>query len=268
MSHRFARGRMLVTGLFLIWSWGCAAEAGADLQVHISRASLAEGETTSLEVVVKGPFTGVRDPEFDVPAGLEVLGSNRSQSLSSINGQSSIEIVYQYEIGANRPGSYELGPFRVRAGSQLLESPAVSLLVAAARPRVGSGGDGPGSLAVEVSPAQPYVGQPVVMRVRLVQRASLAEDPSYAPPSTAKFWAERASQPESYYADDRGRRVLVTETRTRLYPLAAGDAMIGEATATLVMAVPESALDPLQWLGGRVPRRESQVRSNPLRVRV
>src|SRR2546426_5387078 len=185
MSHRAVPGRLLTAGLLVVSCWAPAAHAAAEVQARIARQSVSVGETAALEVVVKGAFTGVRDPEFDVPAGLEVLGSSRSQSLSSINGQSTIEVVYQYEIGANKPGSYTLGPIQVRAGGQLLECAPVSLSVAAARARVGSGGEGPASLTVDVTPAQPYVGQPVIMRVRLVQRSSLAEDPSYSPPSTA-----------------------------------------------------------------------------------
>ena len=60
---------------------------------------------------------------------------------------------------------------------------------------------------------------------------------------------------------------LVTEARSRLYPLASGEATIGEAIATLALAG-GSGVDPLAWLRGRSPRREVVVRSAPLRVRV
>jgi hypothetical protein len=129
-------------------------------------------------------------------------------------------------------------------------------------------GRGPASLAVEVEPRRPFVGQPVLLRVRLIQRAQLAEDPRYAPPSTAGFWSEEASRPESFYADERNRRVLVTETRTRMYPIDAGRTEIGEAVASLALALQGGSTDPLQWLRGRVPRRDLVVRSEPLRVDV
>jgi hypothetical protein len=133
--------------------------------------------------------------------------------------------------------------------------------------RVPSSGRGPASLLVEVTPRDPYVGQPVILRVRLVQRMSLAEDPRYTPPATPGFWAERFTQPESYYADEAMSRVLVTETRARLYPLAAGEAKIGEASAQLALAQADR-FDPLAWLNGIPPRREIEVRSSPLTVRV
>lgn len=95
---------------------------------------------------------------------------------------------------------------------------------------------GDASLLVDVEPRSPWVGEPVVLRVRLVLLRDLAEEPAYAPPVTTGFWTETASRPESYYATLAGRRVLVTETRTRLYPLAPGTARVGSATAEVVFA--------------------------------
>jgi hypothetical protein len=107
----------------------------------------------------------------------------------------------------------------------------------------------------------------VLLRVRLVLAQDLAEEPVYVPPLTTGFWAETASRPESYYATQGGRRVLVTETRARLYPLAPGLARIGSAGAGIVFEG-ASASDPLRWASGRVPRREVTLRSQPIEVSV
>ena len=96
---------------------------------------------------------------------------------------------------------------------------------AAARPREAAAEAA--SLLAEVEPREPWVGEPVWLRVRLVLARDLAEEPAYTPPVTTGFWAEAPSRPESYYATLGGRRVLVTETRTRLYPLAPGAAGVG-----------------------------------------
>ena len=57
---------------------------------------------------------------------------------------------------------------------------------------------GAASLLVEVEPREPWVGEPVVLRVRLVLAQDLAEEPAYVPPVTTGFWAEAPSRPESY----------------------------------------------------------------------
>jgi hypothetical protein len=119
------------------------------------------------------------------------------------------------------------------------------------------------SLLAEVEPREPWVGQPVVLRVRLVLLRDLAEEPEYVPPVTTGFWAELASRPESYYATVSGRRALVTETRTRLYPLAPGIARVGSATASVVFSRPDGPRGPSD-----AEARQQVLRSAPVAVTV
>jgi hypothetical protein len=242
------------------------ARAAVEVEARLARSRISVGEATSLEVVVRGASGAVADPEFTVPDGIEVLGSGRAQNFTWINGRSSVEVIYRFELAAGAAGRYALGPIVVRAGKDVFRSGVLSLEVSAAATRVGGEGSGAAALLVDVTPSEPWQGQPCQLRVRLIQRAPLAEDPQYSPPPTPGFWTDKPTPPESYYADERGRRVLVTETRTRLFPLAAGVATVGEAAATLALATGSS--DPLAWLGGRVPRREERVRSRPVAVRV
>jgi oxygen tolerance protein BatD len=259
------RGRTVtVACAWLLVSSSAAAAVG--VQARLERGAISVGEATSLEVVVRGAPSGVGQPQFDVPPGVEVLSTGRAQNFTWVNGRSGVEIVYRYEISANAAGRYALGPIVVRAGQEMFRSGVLSLDVTAAPTRVGSGGGGSGAarLLVDVLPASPWQGQPCQLRVRLIQRAALAEDPQYSPPATPGFWTDKPSAPESYYADDAGRRVLVTETRTRLYPLAPGTATVGEAVARLVLA--GDVRDPQAWSGG--PKREVEVRSPPVGVPV
>lgn len=244
------------------------ARAAVEIEARVSRSQLSVGESTTLDVVVRGAAAGLGEPEFPVPPGLEILGSSRQQSFSWVNGRTSSETVFRYDLGPQVTGTLEIGPFEVRAGGRTYRASAIQLDVTAAAARIGGGDGAPAELRVEVEPRHPFVGQPVLLRVRLVQRAPLAEDPRYAPPATPGFWSEEASRPESYYADEGGRRVLVTETRTRLYPIAVGPATIGAASAAVALAAPGATRDPLRWLRGQVPRRELTLRSEPLEVEV
>jgi oxygen tolerance protein BatD len=237
------------------------------VQARLSRSALSVGESVTLEVLVRGG--AVRgEPEFDLPPGLEMLGTSRGQNVSWVNGRMSSETVFRYEIGALASGRYQLGPVQVRVGDQAFRSGAMVLAVTAAAQRIPGGGAGPAALDVDVVPSDPYVGQQAILRVRLVQRVPFAEDPEYQPPATTGFWSDRPSAPESFYADEGGERVLVTETRTRIYPLTVGGATVGEATAAVAVAAGGDPRDPLSWLGGRFARREMRIRSRPFTVRV
>ena len=242
-----------------------ASPDNAPVQVRIERSTFAIGESTTLEVQVSGNVSGT--PEFTMPDGLEILGSGRVQNFSWVNGRSTATTQFRYEIAGNQAGHFSVGPFRARLDGQVVVAPAIEVTVVAAEARVSGGSAGPAALVADVEPPNPYVGQPVLLRVRLVQRAQLAEDPQYVPPATPGFWTETASRPESYYAAEKNARVLVTETRTRLYPLATGDQTIGEGAARLALYEPGSD-NPATWIGGQVPRREVLVKSTPVRVHV
>src|SRR5437773_587256 len=122
---------------------GPPAFGDVDVHARLDRRSLTLGETTSLEVVVSGVERGAGQPEFDVPDGLEVLGSGSRRGSSSINGRTLAGIVYRYEIAPRRAGDFTLGPILVRVGSQVYRCPALSISVAAEKTRVGERGAGP-----------------------------------------------------------------------------------------------------------------------------
>jgi hypothetical protein len=266
MRSRFGS---VVAGLIMAACLPAVAAAAVQVSAHVSRTSLTIGESVSMQVVVEGAIGSVADPEFNLPDGVEILGSAQSRNVSWVNGRMSSTVTYRYEIGANAAGTFSLGPIRVKVGGQIYQSPAITLSVSAASAQISGSGSGPVSLTVEVSPSQPYVGQPVVLRVRLIQRAQLAEDPQgYEPPPTPGFWSERSSQPESYAADEAHARVLVTETRTRLYPLAVGETTVGSAAAIVRVATPVDRMDPFAWLGGAGQRRDVELRSRPVTIRV
>ncbi|TMQ68741.1 MAG: protein BatD [Candidatus Eisenbacteria bacterium] len=153
---------------------------------------------------------------------------------------------------------------RARVGGERVP---LELDVGGAAPTITSGGGGagaPATLVVDVQPRDPSLGQEMTLVVRLVQRTNFAEDPQYTPPTTTGFWTDKPTTPQSFYAVERGERVLVTETRLRIYPLAVGEATIGEASALVVVAQ-----DGFGLSGGLFgDRREMVLRSAPVRVRV
>jgi hypothetical protein len=259
-------GAVLTLFVTALVGFAPAGRAAGEVVARLERERMTVGESVGLEVVVSGAGGGIVAPALQPPAGLEVLGVSRAENYSWINGRSSSQTIFHYEIGALRPGRYTLGPIRVQAGRQVFASGVVQLVVTSAGPGLAAA-SGAASLFVDVTPREPWVGEPVLLRVRLVLAQDLSEEPAYVPPVTTGFWAEAPSRPQSYYATQAGRRVLVTETRSRLYPLAPGLARIGSAGAGVVLA-DRGAADPLRWISGQVPRRELTLRSQPIEVRV
>jgi hypothetical protein len=248
--------------LSLVLSAGRAS--AQDVEARLDRSRIALGETTTLRVTARGGGD-VRTPVFDLPDGITQVTSGRQQSFSWVNGRASSETEFQFELMGEREGTYSIGPIAVSVGSKSFRSGQLSLTVLSSLPTTGEStgdqGGVPAWLSSDVRPANPYVGQELMLRVRLMQRVGFAEDPQYVPPPTTGFWSDRPTAPESYYAQDRGGRVLVTETHTRLYPLAVGEATIGEATALVVLEDD----NPLAFLAGG---RQRLLKSPGIPVRV
>lgn len=244
------------------------AAAATQVEARLSAGSVPAGGTVALVVTVTNPAGGTGDPAFDLPQGLTLLASDRAQSFSWVNGRSTTVVTFRYEIGADSPGDYRVGPIRVRVGSTDYLSEALPLRVSrpSALPVVGGGGSGaPARLVVEANPQRPYVGQLVQLSMRLLQTSDLADSRDFTAPGTAGFWSESWGEPVEYRAQSGGRTLAVTERRARIYPLAPGTATIGSASL-LVVALP-GLRDPFSG-GGRGVARPVEIRSESVRVAV
>ena len=129
---RIARGLAAVT--LLAAAFACPADAAMSVDARLSLGTVESGGVVSLIVTVSDPRGNVGDPQFPVPAGLEQLGSARSQQFSWVNGRSTNQVTYRYEIGATLPGHYTIGPIRVTVGGQMFRSGELSLNVTNAAP--------------------------------------------------------------------------------------------------------------------------------------
>ncbi|MCE9628086.1 MAG: BatD family protein [Candidatus Eisenbacteria bacterium] len=257
------------------------ARAATTVEARLNAASIEVGTTVTLSVTVSDPKGNVSDPQFNVPAGLELLGSARSQQFSWVNGRSSNQVVIQFEIGGVRPGRYSIGPIRVSDRGTEYRSDALALVVNAA----GSGGTlggtgnsggrarnrrrGPAdhsdvaALIVSLEPKQPVVGQVCKLRMQLVQRVNMSEDSESSAPATPGFWSETWGDPTSYSAKEGRTEVAVTERSLRVYPLAPGPAIVAPAYA-VVSPASGGLLDPFSGISSQ----RVEIASETLHVNV
>ena len=265
-------GRAIARACLLALMLARPAVAAADVDARLSAGSIETGGTVALIVTVSDPRGAVSDPQFSLSNGLEQLGSARSQQFSWVNGRSTNQVTFRYEIGATLPGKYTVGPIRVSVGGQNYRSSELALTVSNAAPSPVPAGrrgahsgrsDEVASLVVTLEPHQPVVGQACRLRVQLVQRVDMAEDSDYQPPATPGFWSESWGDASRYEGREGRRKVIVTERSLRLYPLAPGPAVISPAYAVVT---PESngVLD--LWGGGAGSRME--IVSDSLHVSV
>src|SRR3989442_926767 len=102
-----------------------SATEAAEVQARLERSNLTVGESTPLEIIVKGATLNIGEPQFDVPDGLQVLASSRQQNFSWVNGKGSTETVFRFEIAPIRAGTFTVGPIRIKVGDQFFQSEAL-----------------------------------------------------------------------------------------------------------------------------------------------
>jgi hypothetical protein len=193
------------------------ARAAVDVEARLTASAIETGGTVQMLVEISDPRGAVPDPQFALPAGLELLGSSRSQQMSWVNGRSTNTITFRFEIGASKAGRYQLGPIRVQVGGQAFRSGEMPLVVTdsapstritASRGRRGGAND-VASLVVTLEPTVPIVGQACLLRVQLIQRVDMSEDSDYAPPATPGFWSESWGDATTFRGHEGRREVLV-----------------------------------------------------------
>ena len=98
-----------------------AFSAWAEVRLELSRSTISMDETVTLNLSSenRGMF---RAPEIPLPEGLNIRGT--SQKSTIINGQA--EFTLAYTIAPTKPGTYEIGPFRLQDGEVI---PAQTLTV-------------------------------------------------------------------------------------------------------------------------------------------
>lgn len=187
-----------------------------------SSPSIEQGEIVELVIRVLNP-TGDPEPlHFELPPGFVGAGPSIGRSLSITNGQAATSLEFRYQLRSDEPGRFSIGPFRMRIGGKEYVTRALALTVRRA-------GQIPAVLLVTVTPKQPFVGQLTQVAVQLVQYAELSAGEEKGRPPMPGFWAERFSESRDYAARQGERRVAVSESRARVYPLSAGAATIGSA---------------------------------------
>ena len=298
-ARRFHLVRAAALAALLVGSLPLPAWAAFDISARLSEEKVEPGGVVTLFVTITDPGGTVADPQFQVPSGLDLLGTSRSQQSNVVNGKTVNQVTFRYEIASSRPGRFPIGPIRVAVAYQATRSLEVALVVtepgapahanattragtssagrpapvvpAGKLPAVPAGGRAQArthsgnvaSLVLSLEPASPVVGQMCRLRVQLIQRSNMSEDSEYDPPSTPGFWSETWSDLSRYEAREGSRLVVVTESALRLYPLAPGPASITPAKG-VVTPTPSGLFDPYSSLAG-IPVR---VKSESLRVSV
>jgi len=215
MSPAMSLRRRLL--LFAVLLLGMPLAHAASVQATLDRNQVQLGETVTLNLRVQGD-AGLGQPDLGALArDFEILGSSSNRSVSVVNGHASSELTYGIALRPKHTGQLQV-PALTIAGSRTAPL-TLEVTAAASQPAAHAGQDV--FLEASVEPGKAYVGQQLLVTVRLYFAASLSSG-ALDDLQLAGVDVRRLGDDLNYTAERDGRSWHVIERRYALVPQRAG----------------------------------------------
>jgi hypothetical protein len=283
-------------GLALLLSVAVATSAAAEeisIYASVRQQTVTVGSELVLTVVVKASgLRSVPDPVVPDIANAAVYPAGKSTSISTslTNGRFTSEnsVTHNYVIVPEQEGDLEIGPVTVTHKGQTKRTPPITVRVVPAgdsftaprqdrgespAPREAAGKDVFVDLVTDKPTA--YVNEQLILTFRFYTRVNLLSQPQYEAPKTTGFWVEPLPKQPSYETVIDGRRYLVLEVRSAIFPTRSGTLTIEPAALRCTVQDPDRASpsDPFDrfrrgffGLGSR--GRDLTLRTDPVELEI
>ncbi len=258
-------------------SSGAVAQSDINIAVSLDRESIAADEQAVLQIEISGSVQDLPNPTLPDLQKVEIYSQGRSSNISIVNGQVSSSVTYRYILIPQQPGTYPISGISLQYNGRTYSGNAVTLTVSTAGSQTqnrlqqrATESDGSGKdyfLELSVDDKNPYVGQQVIMTLKLFIAVQFYGSPSLEEPSTTGFWTEVLGNKTPYYQKMNNRTYRVIERKYAIFPSQSGPLTIGRATITATVAVRSRQRDPFDMFGDLFGQgQQVQIRSEPLRV--
>jgi len=208
----------------------------------VDRNEIATGENLKLTIELTNAASGgMTTPDM---GGLAVVqGPMESSSFSFINGRSSRSTTRVWYLTATRPGTFTIGPSKVRVGNGELSTDPITINVAK-----GAASSTPGAAAdqaqqrdpnlfctISLSKNKAYVGEQIIATYTLYSRYNSLQPRDYDLPKLNGFWAEEVDlgatnwEQQLHTVNGLQYRVAVLKKQV-LIPLRAGKLTVAPMT--------------------------------------
>lgn len=104
--------------------------ASAEVTATLDRDSVPAGEGALLEITISG--ASVARPEIPAIENFIVQPRGQQQRVEMMNGRTSVSLTYEYAVGSQVPGDYEIPAIEINAGGKKFSTQPLKLKVLAA----------------------------------------------------------------------------------------------------------------------------------------
>lgn len=207
------------------------------LEAQTSTPEVVQGNVFEVGFILKnGDGIRFKAPDFK---GFKVIsGPNELRSMTIVNGQTSAQMRWSYELEATETGTFEIGTAAVFVDGKPIRSKPLAIRVIPAQ--VGRGGKinmPPGAdselfLSAELNMTDAYVGQQVCYRLNIYTLVSLEGADLISLPDFDGFETKEKKRFDTrvQYVTQKGKKYAVkTLYEQAIYPRKSGDLLIGGA---------------------------------------
>lgn len=254
----------------------------------VSSAQVATGEQFEVQFAVNGNGDRFTPPSFE---GFQVLsGPNVSNSMTSINGNTTISIAYSYILAAIKEGSITIGSASMTVNGKRLQTNPIRMTVVKGQPvqqnqgrnaadntiTDGSTADLSKSLFLRAVADQTtvYQGQQLLLSYRLYTRVGIVDSRLDKLPDLTGFWSQdvKENQQQAQWRVEtyKGQKYNVADVRQSiLFPEHSGDIKIAPFEMTFIARVAEPSNDIMdQFFGSPYKDVKHNTKSAPLVIHV
>ena len=242
--------KLSTLGIIIILSlcFAMLAEAALKVTAEVDKSRVVLQEQIRLTISVSGNVRSVSKPQLPGLDAFDIYSAGQSQSVPIINGQLRSSTIVTYILMPLKAGEFVLDKIELGRRTQSITPIKIVVAKSSTPSRTSAQGTSPRSGAKRAS-RQPaaklfveadidndtaYVNQQIVYSFRFYRSINLVENPEYNPSEFTGFWVEDLPPQRNYNDVVAGRRYVVTEIRTALFPTAPGEYTINQARLQVV----------------------------------
>jgi hypothetical protein len=260
--------------LVLLFCTGLLFAQDAKLSLSASKTEVGTGEQFEIDFSFNGNAEGFNPPNLGT---FQVLaGPNISQSVSSINGVTTMSSSYSYVLMPTKEGEYTIGPATIVTNGKRVNSNTIKIKVVKGRPvtQQAQAQSGPDPRIAATSSANlgknlflrevidkdnVYQGQQIVLTYRIYTRVNLLQSQMDKLPDLTGFFneetktiAQQQNQQVTWRIENyKGQKYNVADIKqVILYPEHAGNITIDPFQMTFIASVPVPSSDPFEQMFG------------------
>jgi hypothetical protein len=270
----------LALALVLILGWVSSSlfssanlYANITIELSIDKKQLTLEDELTVQVIVQGASDLDNLPDILNTQKFQVQESGSSSQITVINGDTTIQKIFNFILRPTVEGVFNIGPARVALNGQTLISNAAQVQVTKSTAVPQS--ERPFYIESVVDNKTPYLGEQMIYTFRLFRRVNgkIVQDTL---PEFKSFWKEALGQPKEYRINRGGVPWIVSEFKMALFPMKSGPQSIERAEIIFDAILPAARGrmgggsvfddDSFFGMGGGLQRKRVRMTAEPIAI--